>query len=138
PIPHLLALFDDTLDHYQKACQSNSASIVRRLGTLRETLLANLPTIANTFVEQLQTQPNLVRLSGSPNEQYFCFGDLHGSLTDLIYLRQLYWRKFKQLQDLHFVFLGESVVYRCNCPGLTDLSPGRRLRRPWHSRLRDC
>ena len=100
-------MFEDTLDHYHRNCaRRNSASIVKRLRVLRNALVQDLDTVATAFVAMMQAEPNLVRLADRQHD-YVCFGDLHGSLTDLVYLRQSYWRDSDQMNQFHFVFLGK-------------------------------
>lgn len=102
-----LGFFEKTLDHYHLNCtRRSSATIVERLKILRKKLAPFLDSIADVFIETMQTAPNLIRLN-EIEKSYVCFGDLHGSLTDLVYLRQTFWRDEHKLKQSHFVFLGE-------------------------------
>lgn len=107
----LLIIFDDTLEHYQQnsANGGHQVEVAERLRQLRTSMHENLPTIAETFVQTMEPQPNLVRLNETQRE-FIVFGDMHGSLTDLVKLRQTYWRDAEQLTRLHFVFLGKSFL----------------------------
>jgi len=99
--------FEETFEHYGRTCaRPNNMSIVHHLQKLRNQLKCDLGAIVTTFVGVLGREPNLARLNDAKYD-YVCFGDLHGSLTDLIYLRQSYWRDLAQLDKMHFVFLGE-------------------------------
>ncbi len=107
--------------------QSNSAgNIVHQLRLLRQTVQHYLPVIVELFRETMKAGPNLVRLNSGtaaaaavaavapgpdpkplpPSVDFLCFGDLHGSLTDLLYLRELYWKNETAMQKYHFVFMG--------------------------------
>ncbi|KPM05493.1 serine/threonine protein phosphatase-like protein 4 [Sarcoptes scabiei] len=52
--------------------------------------------------------PNLVRLNDSRMNYHF-FGDIHGSLSDLIFLWDTFWRDSNKIEQNHFVFLGDYV-----------------------------
>lgn len=115
----LLSLFEETFELYeQHHLQQTRGNIVSQLRLLRHTLQSYLSVIVELFVETMKPGPNLVRLSSrgasssssssstSSSVDYLCFGDLHGSLTDLLLLRQLYWKNESTMRQYHFVFLG--------------------------------
>lgn len=105
-----LAQFEETFDYYSRTCaRPNNTSIVERLQQLRDTLKHNMAPLGELFVEWMATEPNLVRLDDQKYD-YVCFGDLHGSLTDLVHLRQCYWRDAAALERMHFVFLGKNQI----------------------------
>ncbi|KAH9405962.1 hypothetical protein TYRP_014259 [Tyrophagus putrescentiae] len=103
----LLSTFDAVLEHYHEnfASVAHQTEVAARLRQLRTTMFEHLPTIADTFIQTMEPLPNLVRLNESQRD-FICFGDLHGSLTDLVNLRHTYWRDGPQLAKFHFVFLG--------------------------------
>lgn len=108
-VRHHLALFNETFDYYQKNCtRSNGADIIDRLHILRDAIYQDIRMLTDTFIKVMKDYPNLVRLNENKFD-YIFFGDLHGSLIDLIYLRQLYWHDIEKLQQFHFVFLGDYV-----------------------------
>lgn len=104
----LLMTFDETLEHYQQnsAIVEHQAEVAARLRQLRTTMHENLPTIADIFVQTMEPQPNLVCLNETQRD-FIVFGDMHGSLSDLVKLRQTYWRDAEQMNLFQFVFLGK-------------------------------
>lgn len=110
----LLNIFDDTLEHYQQnsANVEHQAEVAARLRQLRATMYDNLSTIADTFVQTMEAQPNLLRLNETQRD-FIVFGDFHGSFTDLVKLQQKYqWREADVLTRLHFVFLGKLLIFK--------------------------
>ncbi len=107
----LLSTFDAVLEHYHEnfASVAHQTEVAARLRQLRTTMFEHLPTIAGTFIQTMEPLPNLVRLNESQRD-FICFGDLHGSLTDLVNLRHTYWRDGPQLAKFHFVFLGRYIL----------------------------
>lgn len=100
--------FEDTFELYGEACRNPLAKseIQNRLKNIRTLCtVANLAQITDCFVEMMEDESCLVRLD-NPNYEYFCFGDFHGSLSDIILVRNTFWRNSAEFETRHFVFLG--------------------------------
>ena len=101
--------FEALFDHYASLTRNESHGqdeVTQRLRALRELIsVRSLRLISRQFQQLLQHEPSLVRLDDLSLE-YLCFGDLHGSLSDMALLRNTFWRDRTRLEQTHFVFLG--------------------------------
>lgn len=68
-----------------------------------------LEDICKLFDHIMLSQSSLLRLNDNTFNYYF-FGDLHGSLSDMVLLWHLFWRQgANQITGNHFIFLGDYV-----------------------------
>lgn len=109
-IKKIWRMFEDTFDSYSDTChkyrdEQQRNKLTARLHHLRMKSVESVGCVTEYFVEMMKNESCLVKLNNT-NYDYCCFGDFHGSISDLVYIRHTFWRDPELLSKSHFVFLG--------------------------------
>src|SRR5690606_3196645 len=71
----------------------------------REELVRMISALADELVPMLSNES---RCKSVPSPS-FVIGDIHGNLEDLISLERTIWRRFPEVNGMHYLFLGDYV-----------------------------
>lgn len=105
-LKQFLDQFEDALDLFQLS--DDNDAIGSDFNFLRSSIENSMDFILLELRKIIEEESCLVHLNDT-NIDYVCFGDFHGSLSDLVYVRNKFWKDRQALKKTHFVFLGKSI-----------------------------